>query len=249
MRRRSPEERYQDMLQKFKEGQARTGKRKKRQRGTEKQKEYNRSEAGKARRKRWRRSAEGKAKLRERYEERKLWLDELKAKAGCLSCGESNPRVLCFYPRDPQKIKFPPILQNASRSLGDWLKVIKACDVFCLNCLGRKKTSRKGPQFRARLPQVKRLSQKGRKIRGNGRSPEKVKTKAPHEALTINSKIECSTCRLKFIPKRRNKTGRAFCSSRCRLLFWAVRKIFELYSSGWGDGLKKIISELAEVKR
>jgi hypothetical protein len=114
---------------------------------------------------------------------------------------------------------------------------------------GRTEKLREMPEIPRQVAPGEAIEPERQKDTGKRSLPEKVKTKAPHNALTLNSKIECSTCRLKFIPKRRNKTGRAFCSSRCRLLFWAVRKIFELYSSGWGDGLKKIISELAEVKR
>jgi len=222
--------------------------------------EYNKSKAGRQRYKRWRRSAEGKAKLRERYEERKLWLDELKAKRGCRLCGEKNPLLLRFRLRDGQKAKFPPLLQNISRSKKNWVKVIKGSNVFCVRCLilekqgrkpfgGRTEKLREMPEIPRQVAPGEAIEPERQKDTGKRSLPEKVKTKAPHNALTLNSKIECSTCRLKFIPKRRNKTGRAFCSSRCRLLFWAVRKIFELYSSGWGDGLKKIISELAEVKR
>jgi hypothetical protein len=161
------------MLQKFKKGQARTGKRKKRQRGTEKQKEYNRSEAGKARRKRWRRSPRGKAKLRERYKKQKKWLDGIKAERGC-RCGEKNFLLLRFRLRDGQKAKFPPLLQNISRSKTDWLKVLKVSDVLCVRCLILEKQGRK--PFGGRTEKLREMPEIPRQVApGKAIEPERQK--------------------------------------------------------------------------
>jgi len=220
----------------------------------ERWREYSKSEAGRLRYRRWRQSAYGKARLRENYRRRKEWLDGIKAITGCLSCGESNARVLRFWPRDPQKIEFLPALENVSIGKREWLKVIRTCDVFCLNCLGKKKASRKrgrsriGPKFRVRMPQVRQSVEKKTRSRGDGLSPEKAKIKVPKKSVNGKSKIQCSTCESMSVPKKRNKKGRAFYSPRCRLLFWAARKILEAYRLGQAGGLQGIIAELTEMR-
>jgi endogenous inhibitor of DNA gyrase (YacG/DUF329 family) len=211
------------MLQKFREGQARTRKRKEPQATEE----------------RGRRSPRGKAKLKEKYEERKRWLDELKAERECCLCGKKNPLVLRFHLRG-EKVKFSPELKNLSRNKKDWLEVIRHCEVICLNCLARKKAIQKSGK---RLRKVSEGSEMSRQsIVNDGKNVHGV-------LLWPNtSNHTCKTCGAEF----KSKSGprkREFCSDRCRLLHWAAREVIKAFRAGQAKGLQGIIAELAEVRR
>jgi len=182
---------------------------------------------------RGRRSPRGKAKLKEKYEERKRWLDELKAERACCLCGEKNP--LESHLRDSEKAKFTPELKNLSRSKKDRLGVIRRCDVFCLNCLAKKKPRRKS----------------GRKLRRTGEEPEiswesavNASLRGDFEGPRQNHGHSCGCCQ-----KPLERAKQKFCSPRCRLLHWAAKEIFEAYRGGQADGLAGIVAKLGEVQR
>lgn len=170
---------------------------------------YNHSEVGKVRYRRYRQSEHGKAKLREKYQERVGFLDDLKVRAGCLVCGEKDPRVLSFIPRPGQKVKFRPQAQNISRSLEDWEKVIVVCDVLCRNCLARKK--RGGESMKAKeFPKTYYLS-----------GPNQIVNDLSQPGTS--QQTICRACGAELRPKNERKTGRRreFCDSHCRLIHWA----------------------------
>jgi len=73
----------------------------------------------------------------------------------------------------------------------------------------------------------------------------RAETKAPQKRVNAKSEISCSTCGRKFRSKRRRKAERAFCSPRCRLLFWAAGEILEEWKAGRADGLRDLVRELA----
>jgi endogenous inhibitor of DNA gyrase (YacG/DUF329 family) len=74
-----------------------------------------------------------------------------------------------------------------------------------------------------------------------GYGEKDVKRKAPQKS--VNAK--CSTCGAEFESKARKKTDNAFCSPRCRLLFWTAGQILMEWKAGRADGLREIIRELA----
>jgi len=152
---------------------------------------------GRARAKDRRQKRNRKIKLKKSYEESKKWLNEVKSKSGCCFCGENDGRVLRFCPRDGKGIKFLPVLANITRSLRDWKQVIRRCDVICLNCLAKRRLSRKcGRPRKVRMAATANempgnsawhsasatIEREKSKIRGNGRFPEEAKTKAPQKA-------------------------------------------------------------------
>jgi hypothetical protein len=191
---------------------------------------YNKSTEGKARYRRWRQSPHGKAKLQEKYRERKAFLDGVKAEAGCRVCGEGDPRILSFVPRDPRRVKFFPVLANITRSLEEWREVIRGSGVFCGNCLAKK--SRGGESVTA------------------SEIPGSPYSRAAFKSLTINSGASgyhptCKVCKAKLGPKNVGKgRRREFCSDRCRLLFWAARKLLDAVRAGHAPGLSEIFREL-----
>lgn len=73
---------------------------------------------------------------------------------------------------------------------------------------------------------------------------ESVKTKAPEKSVNAKSDVLCSTCGLKFRSKRRRITDKAFCSDRCRLLYWAAGEIIREWKAGHAEGLRAVIEEL-----
>lgn len=197
--------------------------------------EYNRSERGKLRHRRYRQSRHGKAKLREKYRERVRFLDEIKSKASCLSCGERDPKALSFVSRPGQKVKFAPQLVNISRGLDDWREVIAACDVFCRNCLAKKRRGRESV-----------------KAQGIPKTPLPMPS---FKSLTIVSSPRpthptCETCKSKFRPLSKLKPRRRkrrFCSDRCRLLAWAAQELLKAYQEGRASGLGDILGELRKL--
>jgi hypothetical protein len=204
---------------------------------------YNQSEKGKARFQRYRQSSHGKAKLREKYEERKRWLDEIKAERGCYLCGERDIRVLQFRRGYGQKIKFLPTLQNTSRSMEDWREVIQRCRIICVNCLIKKK--RRGtPALRGYLSGGRpRIAQNPCVNAAPCHDPE-VSQDQPRLNL-------CRTCGAEFKSKFKpgSKRKQEFCSPRCRLLRWAIKEILKVYRAGRASGLQGIVAELAGTRR
>jgi hypothetical protein len=112
MKRRSDEERLAEMLEKFKEGEARA---------KDRQKKQNR-----------------KIRLKKSYEEDKKRLDAIKSKSGCCFCGERDARTLSFSLRKGEKAKFLPVLANRTRSRPDWKQVISHCIIVCHNCAAKR---------------------------------------------------------------------------------------------------------------
>jgi len=112
MKRRSDEERLAEMLEKFKEGEARA---------KDRQKKQNR-----------------KIRLKKSYEEDKKRLDAIKSKSGCCFCGERDARTLSFSLRKGEKAKFLPVLANRTRSRPDWKRVISHCIIVCHNCAAKR---------------------------------------------------------------------------------------------------------------
>jgi hypothetical protein len=67
--------------------------------------------------------------------EKRVKLNEIKSKSGCLDCGESNHRCLQFHHRDPSK-KTKTISRLYSGTWG-WDRIteeIAKCDILCANC-------------------------------------------------------------------------------------------------------------------
>lgn len=214
----------------------------------QRRREYNRSERGKARHRRYRRSARGKAMLRENYRERVRLLDEIKSKAGCRVCKERNPKALSFVPRPGQKVKFPPRLENVTRSLADWKEVIAACDVLCRNCRAGRFSQirgrfRKCHEFRARMPQVRRSGAAKAEGRGYQLSSEEAKIKAPQKCAAhfIPATEACKCCGREYF---RRRSWQRTCSRECQLILLAAETFVRAYRGGRADGLYDIISEL-----
>jgi hypothetical protein len=186
--------------------------------------EYNKSPRGRERYRRWRRSPHGKAKIREKYQERIAFLDEAKSQAGCRICGARDPRVLSLVPRSDQKVKFPPWPQNITRSLEDWQGVIAACDVICRNCLARERGGG-GVMTAQKIP-----------LRPNLSWQVKIANDLPGPG-TAN--LTCRTCgavltRKKADLGRKRGRRREFCDSRCRLLYWAAKRLSEEHGGKQG---------------
>lgn len=188
------------------------------------------------RQRRWRQSVYGKARLKAKYQERKRLLDGIKAKASCQRCREHDPKVLSFVPRPGQKVKFPPRLENITRSLVDWKEVIAASDVLCRNCLAKRKRPARRSVSVSRIP----------------KTPLPM---ASFKSLTISSgpggyHPRCKFCKVKLGPKNYLGKGRRreFCSDRCRLLFWAIRKLLDVAREGRAPGLSDVISELGGLE-
>jgi hypothetical protein len=73
------------------------------------------------------------------------------------------------------------------------------------------------------------------------------KTKAPQKSVNGIFEARCSTCEALFRPRKRNKSGRVFCSARCRLLFWTAGALLKAYRAGCADGLREVIEELKKL--
>jgi endogenous inhibitor of DNA gyrase (YacG/DUF329 family) len=190
---------------------------------------YNKSELGRKRYRRWRQSAKGKAKLKERYEARKAWLDEIKAQHGCRICITRNPLLLRFQVRPGERVKFSPELKNIWRDRKDWVQVITHCDIVCLNC---QKTARRRVSDGQQPSDIPRESIVNDLLRGDrGRSRAD----------------RCKTCLTKFKAKSGAKK-REFCSDRCRLRHWAAKEVVKAFSTGQAQGLRGIIAELVEIR-
>jgi hypothetical protein len=78
-----------------------------------------------------------------------------------------------------------------------------------------------------------------------GYGEDRMKAKAPQNS--VNAK--CSTCEGQFRTRRRVRTEKSYCSSRCRLLYWAAHVLLEAYREGRADGLRETIRKLGEVRR
>jgi hypothetical protein len=194
--RRSPEERFELLLKKVKEGEARAKDRRKK------------------------RKQNRKIRLKKSYKEAKKWLDQVKSKSGCCFCGERDARVLSFYPREGEKIKFLPVLANRTRSRPDWKRVLASCDIVCHNC-GARKGLRQNP--------------------GRPRKVRKLGVNAlPRHNPHISRPNQCGCCRRPLA-----KVGQKFCSPRCRLLSWAAQQILSACRMGQADGLRETISKIA----
>lgn len=181
--------------------------------------EYNRSERGKARHR--------------RYRERVRFLEEAKSRAGCLECGERDPRALSFVPRPGRKVKFQPGLMHATRSLEDWKEVIRGCDVLCRSCRAKQgRSASRGPEKAQRRPQIPHCST----VNGSTRPDPAYGGYHP----------TCETCKAEFKPLNGpgSKRRKRFCSDRCRLLHWAARELTKAYQEGRADGLCDVVSEL-----
>jgi len=67
---------------------------------------------------------------------------------------------------------------------------------------------------------------------------------------TISGKTSWTTCKCccKFCERefRALTQKREFCSSRCRLLFWAAGEIVKEFRAGRANGLKNLIQELKD---
>jgi hypothetical protein len=217
-------------LKQMQQNQAQTERKKQKSSEAEKGawREYNKSGVGRKRYRRWRQSAKGKAKLKKRYQARKAWLDEIKAERGCCVCGSKEALALRFEVQPGHKVEFSPELKNLSRSRESWLRVISSCQVLCLNCKAKGKRLR-----------VSRTSEKGvvndTKNRKDG-------------SLCLNvAPNTCKVCLTKFEPKP-SLNKREFCSDRCRLIYWVLRKTSEALRAGLADGVRGLISELAGIR-
>jgi len=172
------------------------------------------------RQRRWRKSPRGKSKLRQKYQERVRFLDRVKSQAGCQVCHETDPRALGFYPRDPRKVKFLPVLTNISRSLKKWREVIKGCDVLCANCLAKTKKHIRKSVRASEIPKTPRLNSQKQIVNGiSGPTP---------------GHPTCKVCGAELRAKNDHERGRRrqFCGPSCRLIFWASRKLSEAQGGG-----------------
>ena len=53
--------------------------------------------------------------------------------------------------------------------------------------------------------------------------------------------LTCLTCGARFIVRG---PGQRFCSSKCRMLFWAAGEIVKMICTGRGEGLKRILDRI-----
>jgi hypothetical protein len=231
MKRRSDEERLEEMLQKFKESEAR--------------RKAKAAEKGKARSQRYRQSSHGKAKLREKYEERKKVLAAEFAKFGCRVCGMRDGEVLRAVPKKGKKLKFAPTSMNASRSLRSWRELLGRADILCLNCLGKRSLAAMAdelPENSTQFDASGTIKPEESRIRENSPFPEGVKIKAPQKAAAAT----CACCGREF---RKKWAWQKCCSRTCQLIYLAARTFQGAYERGQASGLQGIVAELAGVKR
>ena len=63
------------------------------------------------------------------------WVEELKSKLSCISCGESHPGCIDFHHRDPEEKEMDiSLAAQHGWSQERILKEIEKCDVLCSNC-------------------------------------------------------------------------------------------------------------------
>ncbi len=65
-----------------------------------------------------------------------MYLQQIKAKATCVNCGENHPAALQFHHRDPSQKEFN-ISEFVTHQLGGMEKLkkeIEKCDIICANC-------------------------------------------------------------------------------------------------------------------
>jgi hypothetical protein len=69
---------------------------------------------------------------------------------------------------------------------------------------------------------------------------------AEFEAISIQKTCYlCLTCEHRFKPKGKKQ----FCSSKCRLLYWALKALLEAVRKGKANGLRGLIKELSEAAK
>ena|ERR1700733_8396270 len=66
-------------------------------------------------------------------ERNRKFINDYKAKMGCLRCGENNPIVLDYHHRDPSEKDIEVALLITHTSLEKIIDEIKKCDVYCAN--------------------------------------------------------------------------------------------------------------------
>lgn len=76
-----------------------------------------------------------KSYVKEKYQERKSMIGEIKTSTGCAKCGERRPYVLDFHHKDPS-VKDTDIARMTSNrnKIEDIQKEIDKCVVLCANC-------------------------------------------------------------------------------------------------------------------
>jgi hypothetical protein len=104
-------------------------------------------------------TAIAEAKLREKYEERRRWLDGIKGKKGCAICGEKNPLTLRLRVRPRQRVPFSPESKNLSRSKKAWETLMQHCTVICLNCLLKEEPHHKSGRPRKVREMVREVAE------------------------------------------------------------------------------------------
>ena len=73
--------------------------------------------------------------MKNKYQEKKNTIQELKAQCKCAKCGESRGYVLDYHHIDPnQKEKGVARLVSSTYSIDNVYKEIEKCIVLCANC-------------------------------------------------------------------------------------------------------------------
>lgn len=82
----------------------------------------------------WRKSYKPKTKpLTMSYDDRRMWLNSIKAETGCYFCGETTPVCLDFHHIDPTEKSFT-ISLVMKHSVEEIIEEMQKCAVICANC-------------------------------------------------------------------------------------------------------------------
>ena len=78
--------------------------------------------------------------------------------------------------------------------------------------------------------------------------PKTIVNDCPSHDLTAEYHYSCLCCKTKFKPKK-TKAGKdkKFCSSKCRLLYWALNEILKAFRVGKANGLRGLIDKIKEL--